>query len=103
MRRWVSPLSAPGTLLGGELIDLFDRGLEAWKGPAASINLGSGSSWASALAFRATLAFAGDLCAVGASAAEFQARHRELSAAGYVYDVAISFAGADRQGAGSRS
>lgn len=96
LRRWVSALSVPGILLGGELVHSFDHELGVWQGPAASVNLGSGSSWASALAFRATLAFARDLRAVGATAAEFRARHRELSAEGYLYDVAISFAGADR-------
>lgn len=96
LRRWVAPLSVLGTLLGGEVVDSFDREWQVWRGPAATVTLGSGSSWASALAFRATLAFAGDLCAIGASAAEFRARYRELSAESYVYDVAISFAGADR-------
>jgi hypothetical protein len=96
LRRWVSPLSVLGVLVGGEVIDSFDREQAVWKGPAATVNVGSGSSWASALAFRATLAFASDLRAVGASVAEFRARQRELSAESYVYDVAISFAGADR-------
>ena len=96
LRRWVSPLSALGVFLGGELVDSFDREIAAWRGPAASVNLGVGSSWASALALRATMEFARDLCAAGMSATEFRARHRQLSAESYVYDVAISFAGADR-------
>ncbi len=96
LRRWVSPLRVLGVLVGGELIDSFDRDQGVWRGPEAIVNLGSGCSWASALAFRATLALAGDLRAIGASAAEFRARHRELSRESYVYDVAISFAGADR-------
>jgi hypothetical protein len=96
LRRWVSPLGVLSVLLGGELIASFDREIAAWKGPAASINLGSGSSWASALAFRATIAFAHDLRKAGVSPTEFKGRYRQLSEEGYVYDVAISFAGADR-------
>lgn len=96
LRQWVSPLSVLSVLLGGELLASFDREIGAWRGPAASVNLGSGSSWASALAFRATVAFARDLEKGGVSATEFAARYRQLSKDGYVYDVAISFAGADR-------
>jgi hypothetical protein len=48
------------------------------------------------LAFRVVVAFAHDLRKAGASAAEFWARYRMLSSESFVYDVAISFAGADR-------
>jgi len=96
VRRWVSPLSALGVLLGGELVTSFDREIAAWRGPEASVSLGSGSSWASALALRGLVYFARDLWRVGATAAEFWARYRQLSSESYVYDVAISFAGADR-------
>jgi hypothetical protein len=96
LRRWVSPLSVLGVLVGGELITAFDRDLAAWRGPEASVNLGSGSSWASALALRGVTALAHDLARINATAAEFTARYRQLSTEGYVYDVAISFAGADR-------
>jgi hypothetical protein len=96
LRRWVSPLSVLGVLVGGELISSFDRDLGAWQGPKTSINLGSGSSWASALALRGVTALAHDLARINASAAEFNARYQQLSTESYVYDVAISFAGADR-------
>ncbi len=96
VRRWVSPLSALGVLLGGELVGTFDREIAAWRGPVAGVNLGSGVSWASASAFRGAVAFARDLRRAGASAAEFRARWRQLSSESYVYDVAISFAGMDR-------
>lgn len=96
LRRWISPLSAIGALLGTELIHSFDREHAAWAGPAGSVSLGSGSSWASALALRGTSAFAHDLRRVGASIAEFEERVEQLSVDKYTYDVAISFAGADR-------
>jgi hypothetical protein len=96
LRQWISPLGPIGAVLGAELVNSFDRDLAAWTGPAGSVSLGSGSSWASALALRGTTAFAHDLRQEGASIAEFEARVEQLSVDKYTYDVAISFAGADR-------
>lgn len=58
VRRWVPPLGVLSVLLGGELVNSFDREIAAWRGPEASVNLGSGVSWASALALRGTVALA---------------------------------------------
>lgn len=96
LRKWISPLSPVGTALGAELIDSFDARICAWHGPASSGTPGAGTSWASALALRATTAFARDLHRAGHTATEFRARQAELTTEKYAYDVAISFAGTDR-------
>jgi hypothetical protein len=83
-------------LLGSELVDSFDEELTAWRGPTDAVSLGSGSSWASALALRGVTAFAHDLTKMGASIAEFKGRLGQVVTERYSYDVAISFAGADR-------
>lgn len=97
LRQWTAPLSAVGTVLGAELVESFDPRILAWHGPASSTSLGSGTSWASALALRATTAFAYDLCRGGHTIADFRARYAELATEKYAYDVAISFAGTDRR------
>ncbi|MGK3201236.1 TIR domain-containing protein [Amycolatopsis sp. MEPSY49] len=95
LRKWTPPLGPVATVLGAELIDSFDAGISAWHGPASNRNA-AGTSWASALALRATIAFAHDLRLNGHTPAEFRARHTELTSGKYAYDVAISFAGTDR-------
>jgi hypothetical protein len=96
--RGASPASPLQSLLGHELVSSFDHEIEAWKGPAAahssSRSPSQGVSWASALALRATYALAQDLLRFGLTAKEWLDRSRGLASA--EFDVAISYAGSNR-------
>ncbi|MET9270541.1 TIR domain-containing protein [Kribbella sp. NPDC003557] len=93
-----APPTAPlGSLLGRELVEGFSRDLMAWTGPSVGVRTGTGASWASALALEATYRLATDIAATGLSARAWKSRCDEIAAERYEFDVAISFAGADRQ------
>lgn len=90
------PTGPLGALLGRELVSTFSRPTMSWPGPAVGVKTGSGASWASALALEATYRLARDISAIGLEASEWLARCAEIADSRYEFDVAISFAGADR-------
>lgn len=92
----LSPLSPLKALLGQELVGSYDRALAAWRGPAAGVRLGTGVSWASALALRGTYRLAHDLARHGLTVDTWTRRCDELREHHYDFDVVLSFAGADR-------
>ncbi|MDN3353769.1 TIR domain-containing protein [Actinomadura sp. DC4] len=96
LRRWSSPLAPVNALLGAELLDGFSPSISAWPGPVGGVRHRSGASWASALALKATVHLARDLMVAGVSEHEYRERVGSLQSDGYEYDIAISFAGADR-------
>jgi len=81
-------------------VSSFDRDIEAWRGPAAAHSsshpLSQGVSWASALALRATYALARDLLRFGFTAQEWLDRSHGLASTPFDFDVAISYAGSNR-------
>jgi hypothetical protein len=96
VRKWRPPLDPANAAIAGTLIGEFDDKINAWPGPA-SMHSGLGSSWASALALRATTELAADLVKANITVAEFTSRAAQVNSLSYRYDVAISFAGADRR------
>jgi hypothetical protein len=96
VRKWLPPLHCVAATLGAELVSTFHRSSGTWPGPVGAVSRETGSSWASGLALRGVATLAADLDRAGTSAAEFADRAAELRTSGFVYDVAISFAGADR-------
>jgi TIR domain len=96
-RHWASPLNPTNALLAAELVRSFDPAISAWAGPVDAVRLGTGVSWASGLALLGVSRLARDLARIGANPAHLHDRARSLSTESYKYDVAISFAGADRQ------
>jgi hypothetical protein len=98
--RGPSPASPLQSMLGHELLSSFDHDIAAWKGPPAahssSRSPSQGVSWASALALRATYALAQDLLRFGLTAQEWLDRSRGLASAQFDFDVAISYAGSNR-------
>lgn len=96
MRGDSSPLSPLDALLGHELVGAFSKDVRAWCGPEDS-SARNGSSWASALALTGTFLLASDLVRHGITVDQWLNRCRELESEAFEFDVAISFAGADRQ------
>jgi len=94
--RGSSPLSPVLASLGHELVSTYDTAVSAWHGPQGTTAQGTGASWASALAFRATYALAQDLNSWEITVDEWRSRCEDLRPAEYEFDVAISFAGANR-------
>lgn len=95
--RGASPATPLQALIAQELISSFDPDIGAWHGPQIVRRTGQGVSWASSLALRTVYALAQDLVAWGLTADEWLERSYELVAAQYDFDVAISFAGSDRE------
>lgn len=95
-RKWVTPLEPVAASLAQELIDTFNPAVRAWPGPIGAVTLGTGVSWASALALRAVVALGRDLERIGATMEDFTRRLGQLNVTTYKFDIAISFAGADR-------
>lgn len=96
LRRGMSALHPLKALLGAELLRTFDRESMAWRGPADGVRSGTGVSWASALALRATHQLAQDIAAGGLTVDLWLERCAELHERAYDFDVVVSFAGADR-------
>jgi hypothetical protein len=91
-----SPLSPLDALLGHELVGAFAQDVRAWRGPDDA-SARNGASWASALALSGTFLLAADLVRHGITVEEWLNRCRELESNAFEFDVAISFAGADRE------
>ncbi|TDQ04541.1 hypothetical protein [Labedaea rhizosphaerae] len=88
VRKWLPPLDAVSSSIGGALTRAFDNKIDAWSGPS-SVRSGSGTSWASALALRATVALAIDLTRSAVDVDEFMPRVAQVDSLSYRYDVAI--------------
>ncbi|GAB3967440.1 hypothetical protein GCM10027615_16900 [Plantactinospora veratri] len=93
--RGTSPLAPLPVRLGYELVTTFDPAVKAWHGPTGQV--GTGVSWASALALLATYRLAQDLVSAGIDVPDWLQRCRDLESQTYDFDVAISFSGADRE------
>jgi hypothetical protein len=96
LRRWMSALDPVAVLLALELLEAFDPEIMAWRGPTEAVRAGAGASWASALGLRAAVSIGADLIRAGATPKELINRAKSLKGDDYEFDVAISFAGADR-------
>jgi hypothetical protein len=92
-----SPAEPVLARLGYELVTGYDRRIGAWRGPAQRAPADAGVSWATALALRATYWLAYDLARFDLSVEDWLDRCREVRSEQYEFDVAISFASADRQ------
>jgi hypothetical protein len=91
-----TPLSPLDALLAHELVGAFRKDVRAWCGPVAG-SAPNGSSWASALALRGTFEFAAELTRHGIAVDDWLNRCRDLQSNAFEFDVAVSFAGADRK------
>ncbi|HVQ89584.1 MAG TPA: toll/interleukin-1 receptor domain-containing protein [Mycobacteriales bacterium] len=92
-----SPANPLPAQLGHELVTSYDRRIGAWRGPALRAPAAAGVSWASAMALRATYWLARDLVRFELTAEQWLDRCREIQSDMFDFDVAISFAAADRQ------
>ncbi|MEN3361560.1 MAG: hypothetical protein V7637_5542 [Mycobacteriales bacterium] len=92
-----SPANPLLAQLGHELVTSYDRRIGAWRGPALRAPADAGVSWASALALRATYWLAHDLVRFGLPVDQWLDRCQEVRSDLFDFDVAISFAAADRQ------
>lgn len=99
VRGHASPLSPLDALLGHELVGAFRHDVQAWCGPEDAA-AHDGASWPSALALAGTFRLASDLVRYGITVDQWFDRCRELQSNAFEFDVAISFAGADRAVAG---
>ncbi|HKN98231.1 MAG TPA: TIR domain-containing protein [Pseudonocardiaceae bacterium] len=95
IRGHASPLSPLDALLGHELVGAFNHDVRAWCGPGEA-NASNGASWPSALALAGTFLLASDLVRHEITVDQWLNRCRELQSDAFEFDVAISFAGADR-------
>lgn len=91
-----SPMSPLNALLAHELVGGFNKDVQAWHGPAER-GAPRGVSWASALELRGTFALATDLMRHQIAVDDWLNRCRDLQSDAFEFDVAVSFAGADRK------
>lgn len=95
VRGYTSPLSPLDALLGHEMVAAFHHDVRAWCGPEEA-GARNGASWPSALALAGTYLLASDLVRHDITVDQWLNRCRELRSDAFEFDVAISFAGADR-------
>src|SRR5882757_3294033 len=91
-----TPISPLDALLAHELVGAFRKDVRAWCGPVEG-SAPNGTSWASALALRGTFELAADLTRHGITVDDWLNRCRDLQSDAFEFDVAVSFAGADRK------
>lgn len=95
VRGHASPLSPLDALLAHELVGTFHHDVRAWCGPDETCAR-NGASWPSALALAGTFLLASDLVRHDITVDQWLHRCSELENDAFEFDVAISFAGADR-------